>query len=209
MMAFYKIRACYRSTARIYSAKGFSIFVRVINEFHVALVICAVLYSGGALMAQFTSSVEGTVTDPSGAAVPNATISLLNTGTGIKAIVQTNSAGYYLFPSLPAGTFSLSAAGAGFKTNEVDGLKLESGGRRTANLTLEVGNQNTVLTVKAEVASVDLSEAKVAGTIERTQLVELPIAGRNFMALVNLTAGVTGTTAANDIFQAESQASFN
>src|SRR5262249_32881775 len=150
------------------------------------------------LMAQFSSSVEGTVTDPSGAAVPSAKITLVNKGTGIQASVETNSAGYYLFPSLPAGTFRIIAAGSGFKTNEVDDLIVEVGIRRTANVTLEVGNQTTVVTVKAEVASVDLSDAKVAGTIERTQLVELPIAGRNFMTLVNLTAGVTGTTAARD-----------
>jgi len=167
------------------------------------LAICA------SVMAQFSSSVEGTVTDPSGAAVPNAKMTLLNKGTGIQATVDTNTAGYYLFPSLPAGTYKITAAGSGFKTNEVDDLIVESGGRRTANLTLEVGNQTTVVTVKAEVASVDLSDAKVASTIERTQLTELPIAGRSFMTLVNLTAGVTGTTSSRDIFQAENQASFN
>jgi Carboxypeptidase regulatory-like domain len=161
------------------------------------------------IWAQFSSSIEGTVTDSSSAAVPGATIMLLNNGTGIKITVQTNGAGYYLFPSLPAGLFSLTASGTGFKTNEISDIRLESGARRTANVMLEVGAQATVVTVKAEVAAVDLSDAKVAGLIERTQIVELPIAGRNYMALVNLTPGVTGTLANADIFNAQAQVNIN
>src|SRR5689334_13304090 len=114
-------------------------------------------------MAQFNSSIEGTVTDPSASAVPSATITLLNVETGIKTSVQTNAAGYFVFPSLPAGVFNVTASGAGFKAKEVTGIRLETGTRRTVNMTLEVGTQTTVVNIRAEAASVDLSEAKVAG----------------------------------------------
>src|SRR5437867_6985249 len=87
-------------------------------------------------------------------------------GTGIKITTQTNGSGYYLFPSIPAGLFSLTASNSGFKTNEIADIRIETGARRTANITLEVGAQATVVNVKAEVASVELSDAKVVGMIE-------------------------------------------
>src|SRR5712691_3665420 len=178
------------------------------------LVRGAVLFLAGGLCApsgwgQFSSSIEGTVTDSSSAAVPSATITLTNAGTNIKTIVQTNGAGYFLFPSLPAGVFHLNASASGFKTTEISDLKLETGARRTANMTLEVGAQTAVVTVKAEVATVDLAEARVAGLIESKQLVDLPIPGRNFMALAALTPGVTGALVAADVFSAETQVNIN
>src|SRR6266567_3536425 len=155
--------------------------------------------------AQFTSSIEGTVTDPSGSAIPGAIITLSNTETGIKTEVRSNGAGYFLFPSLPPGAFTVTASGAGFKVEEVNDLRLESGTRRTVNMVLEVGTQTSVVNVRAEAAAVDLSEAKVAGVIESKQLSELPVPGRNYMALAALVPGITGTTAAaaGDVFNAE------
>ena len=158
---------------------------------------------------QFTSSIEGIVTDSSSAPVPGATIALLNTETGIKTSIQTTGAGYFLFPSLPAGFFNLTASATGFKTAEISGLKLEVGARRTANMALEVGAQATVVTVQAEVAAVDLAEARVANVVESKQLVDLPIPGRNFMALAVLTPGVTGALVAPDVFSAEQQVNIN
>jgi hypothetical protein len=110
--------------------------------------------------AQFSSSIEGTITDPSNAALVGTSVNLVNAETGIKTTVQSNSAGYFLFPSLPAGMFNLTAAAAGFRTEEVSAIRLESGTRRTVNVSLEVGSQATILTVKAEVAAVDLADAK-------------------------------------------------
>ena len=178
--------------------------------FKTYFVRCALLLAGAVSgWGQFTSSIEGTVTDSSSAAIPGATITLLNTGTGIKITIQSNSAGYFLFPSLPAGVFNLSASGSGFKTSEISDLKLEAGGRRTVNMALEVGTQATVVTVKAEVAAVELSDVKVAGMIESKQLSELPVAGRNFMSLAALLPGVTGALAPTDIFAAQAGVNFN
>ena len=179
---------------------------RVIARGAVALLMSACC---GVVHAQFSSSIEGTVTDTSSASVPGTTITLTNMSTGIKETTQTNAAGYYLFPSLPAGVFSVTAVGAGFKTNELSDVRLETGARRTANMVLEVGAQSTILNVKAEVAAVELADAKVSGVIDSRQIAQLPIPGRNFMALVNLTPGVTGTLANNDIFQAQAQVNIN
>src|SRR5689334_16119808 len=185
-------------------------------SFKLTFVRLAILMVAGFLgahpgMAQFNSSIEGIVTDPSASAVPNATITLLNVETGIKTGIQTNSAGYFVFPSLPAGVFTVTAAGSGFKAKEVRDIRLETGTRRTINLTLEVGTQTTVVNIQAEAAAVDLSEAKVAGIIESKQINELPVPGRNYMALAALVPGVTGTTtaASSDVFSAQTGVGFN
>ena len=154
--------------------------------------------------AQFTSSMEGTIVDPAGARIPGAAVVIANNATGVKNTTQTNSVGYFLFPSLPPGTFSMTVSSAGFKTSEVSNLLLELDQRRTINLTMEVGTQATTLSVKAEAVSVDLSEVRLAGTFETRQLTELPMSQQSFMALVSLTAGITGN-GANDPLQAEAQ----
>ena len=167
------------------------------------------LLPAGLLNAQFNSSIEGTVTDPSGSAVPSATITLLNKQTGIKANVKTNTSGYLLFPSLGASVFTVTASGSGFNVKAVSDIRLESGSRRTVNMVLEVGTQTSVVTVQAEAAAVELSEAKVAGVIESKQLTDLPVAGRNYLALAALTPGVTGALAPGDVFAAQSGVNLN
>jgi hypothetical protein len=179
------------------------------NSVRWSALLLAASFSVSTSLGQFTSSTEGTVTDPSNSAVPGATITLLNTETGIKTSVMTDGAGYFVFPSLPAGVFSITASGAGFKMKEVSGLRLESGTRRTVNIVLEVGTQTAVVNVQAEAAAVDLSEAKVAGVIESKQLTDLPVPGRNYMALVALMPGVTGALAASDVFAAQTGVNFN
>jgi hypothetical protein len=174
------------------------------------LVICLVLagFAGSigssVAWAQFTSSIEGTVVDPTGSRIPGASVSITNTATGVKSSTQTNGVGYFLFPSLPPNSFHLTVSSAGFKTSEVSSLLLELDQRRTVNLTLEVGAQATTLSVKAEAATVDLSEVRLAGTFENKQITQLPISQQSFMALVSLTAGITGS-GGNDPFQAEAQ----
>ncbi len=161
------------------------------------------------LWGQFTSSMEGTVTDPSGAVMPNATLTLESVATGIKRTAPTSSAGYYRFPSLASAVFKLTASAAGFKTTEISDLRLEVGETRTVNLTLALGAAATAVSVQAAVASVELSEARVSGVIEQKQLTDLPLLGRNFLALVALTPGVTGSTGQNDVFGSEPQINMN
>src|SRR2546430_17567130 len=97
------------------------------NELKRSFVRWAMAPLAGILLAavawgQFTTSIEGTVTDPSGSAIPGAAITLLNTETGIKTTVQTNSTGYFVFPSLPPRLFSGTAAGPGFRSGEVSAV---------------------------------------------------------------------------------------
>ena len=94
-------------------------------------------------MAQFTSSLEGTVTDRVEPCFPHATLTLLNTDTGIRTEVVASDAGYYRFPALAAARFTLTVTAPGFKTVTMSDLRLEVGERRTVNITLEVSPEAT------------------------------------------------------------------
>ena len=142
--------------------------------------------------AQFTSAVEGTVLDATRASVPNATLTLKNVDTGITAATLSTSTGYYRFPSLPAARFTLSAAAPGFKTTELAAFPVQIGETKTLNITLEVGQQATVVSVSDRPPLVETSEGRVSTVIENQKLTDLPVVGRNFYSLVVLTPGITG-----------------
>jgi Carboxypeptidase regulatory-like domain len=146
------------------------------------------------MWAQFTSQIEGTVFDQSRSIVPTSTVTLENVDTGVKATAQTNSSGYYRFPTLPAGTFKVTVTASGFKAQEVTGIRLELDETRTVNLTLQIGAAASTVTVTAEAAAVELSDARVSGVIQNSQMQSMPIAGQNILSLTNLTPGVIGTT---------------
>ncbi|HYP08710.1 MAG TPA: TonB-dependent receptor [Bryobacteraceae bacterium] len=156
------------------------------------LVSAAFLLSSAALHAQYTSSVEGTVTDSSGAIIPNAMLTLRNVETGITNTATTSTTGYFRFPSLPSAPFRLSATAVGFKTSELAEFRVQVGETKTVNLSLEVGAQATVVSVTGDAPLVEASEGRVSAVIEGQKLADLPLVGRNFYSLVVLTPGVTG-----------------
>ena len=164
------------------------------------------------LCAQFTSSIEGRVTDPSEAGVPKAVVTVENAATGVKRVVETSDDGYYRAASLPPGTFTIRVTAAGFETGVFENVLLENDQTKTFNLPLKVGSASTQVTVTSEVPLVETGEAKVSGHINEKEVANLPLVGRNFMTLVVLTPGVTGlpsgggqayAQATGDIFSAE------
>ena len=169
-----------------------------------AIAVLAATGGSSALWGQFTSSIEGTVVDPAGARVPGATVLVSNSATGIKNTMETNSIGYFLFPSLPPGTFKITVSGKGFKTTEISDMSVELEQRRTLNVTLEVGTQATTVNVEAQAVAVDFSDVRLSGTVESKQLMELPMGSQAYMTLATLTAGMTGS-GASDEFSAEQQ----
>jgi len=162
--------------------------------------------------AQFTSSVEGIVSDPSGASIGGATLVLRNVETGATRRLESSANGYFRFTSLPAATFDLTVTSSGFETLVQPNFQVLAGETRTFNLTLVVGAAETKVTVTAEAPPIDASEGRISGIIEERQVHELPLVGRNYLSLVNLTPGVTGlpsgggqsyAQATGDIFTAE------
>src|SRR5882724_11374171 len=164
------------------------------------------------IQAQFTSAIEGRVSDPSDAAVPKAMIIVENRSTGVKRSVEASEVGYYRVASLPPGNFTIRVTSAGFETGVYENVLLESDQTKTFNLILRLGTPSTQVTVTGEVPLVETGEAKVSGHIDEKQIANLPLVGRNFMTLVVLTPGVTGlpsgggqayAQATGDIFSAE------
>jgi hypothetical protein len=151
-------------------------------------------YAAPNAWAQFTSSIEGTVTDPQGSVVPGATVVATNEDTGIAQTVQTSAAGYYRFPSLSASPYSVKVSMSGFKTRNQEHLRLQAAQTRTVNVQLEIGAADSEeITVMAEAPLVETAEGRVSGLIEENQVKDIPLIGRNFFNLVVLTPGVTGT----------------
>jgi hypothetical protein len=164
------------------------------------------------LTAQFTSTIEGRISDQSDAAVPNAEVRVQNLATGISRTVNTSGDGYYRVTALPPGSFSLRVAAQGFDTLMQENIILQGDQTKTLNLQLKVGVSTTQISVTAEVPLVETGEARISGHIQEKQVSELPLTGRNFMTLVVLTPGVTGlpsgggqsyAQATGDIFAAE------
>jgi hypothetical protein len=155
-------------------------------------VFVVLTFSSLSLWAQFTSGIEGTVSDPSGAVVPNANVTLMNLETGITRTAQAGAAGYYRLTSLPAAVFKITVTASGFKTMVREDVRTEVAEIKTVNITLELGAANTVVTVTGTPPPVELSEGRVSGVIEESKVHEMPLVGRNFYTLVVLTPGITG-----------------
>jgi hypothetical protein len=170
------------------------------------------VFSSLSAWAQFESALEGTVSDPSGALVPDATVAAKDVETGITRTVQTSSAGNYRIPSLPAHLFEITVSAKGFKTTVQQNIRLEGKQTKQVNITLELGTATTEVTVTAAPPAVETSEARVSAQINETRVANLPMVGRNFYSLVVLTAGIVGlpagggqayAQASGDIFSAE------
>jgi hypothetical protein len=155
--------------------------------------------------AQFTSAIEGTVTDPTGAVVPGASVTLKNEETGATQTVQTQDSGNYRFTALPSAVFTLTAKSSGFKTTIQAHIRVEVAETKTVNLALTVGGPDSVVTVTSEAPAIETSQGRVSGEIDETRVHELPLSGRNFYTLVVLTPGVTGLASGGG--QAYAQAS--
>jgi len=152
-----------------------------------ALGLLGLLWTGAAL-AQ-TAQITGRVTDPSGAVIPGASITVANVATGVDRQVTTNEAGYYTVPLLPPGQYRVAVQQQGFKPITRSGIILEVDQRAELNFTLEVGALTEQIEVTAAVAQLNTVEASQGQVIENQRIVELPLNGRNYNELALLSAG--------------------
>lgn len=148
------------------------------------------------LMAQSTGSLNGTVTDPTGAAVPNAKVSATNTATGVTSSTQTDSAGAYLFPSLPIGAYRMEVAASGFQKATISNLKLPVATSVTQNVQLKVGGASESIEITADAAILETTTNSMSEVINDKTVQDIPLNGRHFTDLSLLTPG-TMTPPAN------------
>jgi hypothetical protein len=151
--------------------------------------LCAIVMAG----AQENAEVTGTVTDASGAAVPNATVVLTHVSTGSIRKTQSSGTGLFDFPGLGVGTYNLKATAPGFKNFTKAGLILSTAQTLRADVQLEVGSQTQTVTVEANALQVQTDTNEVSSLITGEQVTQLATNGRNMMSLVTLGTGVTNT----------------
>src|SRR6266849_5371532 len=122
---------------------------------HLCLLVALLTGLGSKALAQSTAALNGTVTDATGAIVPNAKVVATNQATGVESDTQTDAAGTYLFPSLPIGVYRIQVTARGFQTAAISTLKLDVATALTQNVQLKLGETSETVEIVADAALVD------------------------------------------------------
>ena len=141
--------------------------------------------------AQENADLTGTVTDPSGAVVPNATVAVTNNQTGETRTVETNSVGLYDFPALHIGSYNLKVSAPGFKDYEKTGIIMNVAATVQDNVRLSLGASSQTVTVAATALALQTETNQVSTLISSQQITQLATNGRNIVALTTLGTGVS------------------
>jgi hypothetical protein len=136
------------------------------------------------------ATLSGIITDTSGAAAPNATVSIKNQATGAVREVTTNSDGFYSAPNLLPGDYEVTVTAAGFSTTVQKGITLTVGAEQALNLSLKIGQVNTTVEVNAAPPDVQTTSSTISSTVDSTTMRELPLNGRDWTSLATLEPGV-------------------
>jgi hypothetical protein len=144
-------------------------------------------------------AILGTVTDPSGAVIPDAAVSVSNAATQQTRTTQSNSQGFYDFESLLAATYQITIKKAGFDTFVAHDVVVDAGARVQVNASLQVGTEATQISVQGDAVAVETASSESGGTIGAKQIQDLALNGRNFQMLAMLIPGVNNTNGAQEM----------
>src|ERR1700728_1205705 len=137
------------------------------------------------------ATLLGTVTDVSGAVVPNASVQVTNVATGVRQSVTTDSQGRYTVVDLIVGTYDVQASAPGFQTVLRRGITPTVGSQMVVDIALSPCQQQQTITVQAEASQVDVVSSTLSSVVEQKQIADLPLNGRNFTDLIALAPGIT------------------
>ncbi len=144
-----------------------------------------------------SARIRGTVTDTTGAAIPNAVVIATNSATGVKFNATSGANGSYFFPHLPIGTYSVSASAPCFKSFNATGIMLNIDQEFVEPVQLSVGNTSETVSVQADAVQVNTTDMQLNNIVDSHQIRELPLIGRDFTQLEQTLPGVQ---AASDRF---------
>jgi hypothetical protein len=165
-------------------------------------VLVSILIIGGMMagpaFAQ-TAQLSGVVTDPSGARIANANVTVLNKDTGITRQTDSNADGYYAVPLLQVGNYMVTVKAAGFATQVQSNVTLDVGQQQVLNFSLKVGNITQTVQVTEEAPVVELASSSIGGTVESTTVRELPLNGRSWSDLATLQPGIVAVQTQNSV----------
>jgi outer membrane receptor protein involved in Fe transport len=145
-----------------------------------------------------TASINGTVKDSTGAVVPEATVILTNTATNVSQTAVTNATGDYVILNIPPGQYTLKASKEGFETVTQAEFALDVNQTTTFDFTLRIGSALQTVTVEAAAAHVETSTSELGTVVTQTMVNDLPLNGRNFTQLLELTPGVSPISVAQN-----------
>lgn len=137
------------------------------------------------------ATIVGTVTDPSGAAVPNVSVTVTNTDTGVSTHFTTNDTGGYVAPDLVIGHYDVRAQAANFKVGEQKAIKLDVNARTRVDFKLEVGSTQEQVTVEANAVAVQADSGEVSNLITGQQITQLATHSRSLYELFALAPGAS------------------
>jgi hypothetical protein len=136
------------------------------------------------------ATLSGTVTDSTGAVIPNVQVSIKNQGTGAVRTVTVDSAGFYSAPNLLPGQYDVSASAAGFSTTVQNGITLTVGAQQLLNIKMKVGQVDEKVEVTDAAPSVELASSTIGGVVGQEAVAQLPLNGRDWTSLATLQPGV-------------------
>ncbi len=146
------------------------------------------LLVSGAIAQETNAGLEGHVKDPAGAMIANATVEATGTSLLGSQKTTTDSSGYFRFSSLPAGVYTLTVSAQGFRTAKQEGIALSAGRLPTIDIALQVGTVQETVEVTSAAPMVDVTQSKVAVTVEHDQLMAMP-KGRSFQSVIPFAPG--------------------
>lgn len=172
-------------------------------------VITVLLVSACSWAQSGQGSVEGTVTDTTGAVVPSANLKLTNQATGLSFTTVSNETGYFRFPVVPVGTYDLTAESKSFSKYEQKDFAVTVGAKVNLPIALGVATQKEAINVTSETPIVETTRSNVASTVTERSVSELPVNGRNFLDFTLLTPGVVKDVRGGDLSFAGQRGTLN
>ena len=162
----------------------------------------ALLFTGVALGQETTAGLQGTVKDPSGSLIAGASVEITSPALQGARKTQTDTAGTFRFAALAPGTYSVTVSSTGFRTNRMAGIELQVGRLPSVDISLEVGSIAETIEVSGSAMVVDVTQSKVAVTVEKEILDNIP-KGRSFQSVIPFAAGaraepLQGSTSGRD-----------
>ena len=167
--------------------------MKCLQRFALLLPLSLLTFSNFAFSQTSSTSLRGTISDPSGQGIPGATVTLRNMESGMERSLATDTEGSYQFQQLPAGSYMLTVIGQGFSRYERKDLVLLVNTPATANVQLRIGGTTESVTVTSEAPPLNLVDASIGNSFAENQVKDIPLDGRNVPELLSLQPGVTFT----------------
>jgi len=161
------------------------------RAFAIFFAFLACICVSGAVAQTFRGSIQGSVTDSTGAAIPGAQVTVSSPSTGLSRTVVANDRGDYVASELPLGIYSITVAKEGFRTTTLTEIPVRVGSPARADAKLAAGTVEQVVQVNADVPLVETASNTTGGTIEAAEAAELPINGRDYTKLLELVPGAS------------------